>query len=59
MSNARLIARFIEVNTNPSLSYQNDWHENMVDVMVRGGSVLVCWGTVGTVCHLMCEVEIL
>jgi hypothetical protein len=26
---------FIEINTNPSISYQNEWHEKMVDVMVR------------------------
>lgn len=26
---------FIEVNTNPSLSYQNDWHEGFVDDMAE------------------------
>ena len=26
---------FIEVNTNPSLSYQNDWHEDFVDDMAE------------------------
>ncbi len=27
--------RFIEINTNPSISYQNAWHEGMVDTMLE------------------------
>lgn len=40
---------FIEINTNPSISYQNDWHEKMVDVMVclKCNGYAVCIGVNG------------